>query len=262
MSSVVPANPSAPSFARKTNRRRYTRVSTRQMRSCYLAQGIPPADGWVVDISLGGVFLRTALPLPVGEKLAIELPRSGPSTPVCVRGRVVSSSSSHSAARSGMGVRFDALDPMTLAELRDLIREHAPAGTPLEQPTDDGDVTAVAPIPSAPAPRLSAPLPFVGASLPPQRLIAPVPRLTAAMPSPLPPPVPSIPNTVASAPRLAMRRFGGDLEMERLRNHAKGLLFQVGDLQTQLNAKDREIETLREAISRLQASNAQLRNNR
>jgi hypothetical protein len=254
MTSVAPATPSAPtSFSRSRNRRRYTRISTRQTRACFLAQGIAPADGWVVDISLGGVFLRTSWPLPIGEKLAIELPRTGTAAPVCVRGRVVSSSSAlHNTSRAGMGVRFDALDPMTLSELRELIREHAPAGTRLEHTSsEDNEVTAVAPIPSAsaPGPRFSAPPPA-------PRMSAPTPKLTAATPSPIQPAQPS-------APRMGARHVvGAELEIERLRNHAKGLLMQVGDLQTQMNTKDREIETLREAIVRLQASNAQLLRNR
>ena len=99
MSFVTPL-PSAPTpFPTKLNRRRYTRVSTRQMRSCYLAHGIGPANGWVVDISIGGVFLRTSWPLPVGEQLAIELPRPGATRPVCVRGRVVSSNPSGANAQ-------------------------------------------------------------------------------------------------------------------------------------------------------------------
>ena len=228
MTSVAPASP----FPTKMNRRRYTRVSTRQMRSCFLAQGIGPSNGWVVDISLGGVFLRTSWPLPVGEQLAIELPRGGKSAPVCVRGRVVSSNpSGTNAPRSGMGVRFDSLDPMTLTQLRDLISGLAPAGTKLELKPEDTEVTAVAPMP---APKPSAPLP----------------KLTATLATAIPAPRPSA--------RPLVRDLTDAVEYERMRNHAKGLLMQVGDLQMQLTTKDREIATLREAVSHLQASNAQL----
>lgn len=244
MAFVTPALPSAPTpFPSKQNRRRYTRVPTRQMRSCFLAQGIGPANGWVVDISLGGVFLRTSWPLPVGEQLAIELPRAGATTPVCVRGRVVSSSpSGTNAARSGMGVRFDALDPATLGQLRDLVKSLAPAGTKLELQPEDNEVTAVAPMPP---PRLSAPtmkLPTPG----------PMPKLTAAPPVPLQPPRPS-------APRPLVQDLADAVELERLKNHTKGLLMQVGDLQLKLAQKDKEIAALREAVTHLQVSNAQLR---
>ncbi len=226
-------------FLGKLNRRRYTRVPTRQMRSCFLAQGVGPANGWVVDISLGGVFLRTSWPLPVGEQLAIELPRAGQSAPVCVRGRVVSSSplGTH-AARSGMGVRFDALDPLTLSQLRELISSLAPAGTRLEQQPQDWEVTTV-----VPAPKLSAP-----------QLAAPLPKLTAAKATPIPPAGPS-------APRPLVRDLAEAVENERLRNHAKGLLMQVGDLQVMLSVKEREIVALREAVAHLQASNGQLLRN-
>jgi len=249
MTQVAPAIPSAPTpFPSKLNRRRYTRVSTRQMRSCYLAHGIGPADGWVVDISLGGVFLRTSWPLPVGEQLAIELPRGGARPPVCVRGRVVSSSpSGGNSARSGMGVRFEPPDPLTLQQLRELIAGLAPAGTRLELSPEDNEVTRAAPIPNGvPTPKITAPPP------PPPRASAPLPKLTAAMPTRIPSPQPS-------APRSPVHEVADAVEKERLRNHAKGLLIQLSELQLQLASKDREIHTLREAVAHLQASNAQLR---
>lgn len=235
MNSVTPL-PSAPTpFPSRLNRRRYTRVSTRQMRSCFLAHGIGPANGWVVDISLGGVFLRTSWPLPVGEQLAIELPRPGASKPVCVRGRVVSSNpSGANAQRSGMGVRFDALDPNTLGELRDLVKSLAPSGTKLELAPEDNEITAVAPVP---APKPSVPLP----------------KLTAA---------PVAPIGVApkvSAPRPLIQDLDDAVELERLRNHTKGLLMQIGDLQLRVASKDKEIAQLREAVVQLQSTNAQLR---
>ncbi len=219
------------------NRRRYTRVPTRQMRSLFRAHGLGPANGWVVDISLGGVFLRTSWPLPVGERLAIELPR-GEAIPVCVQGRVVSSTPAGTrAARSGMGVRFDALDPMTLNDLRELVGCLAPAGTHLEVRAEDVEVTAVA---------------KAAASVPEPR--GPLPKLTAAQPIP-------IPASVPSAPRAQLHALTTAGENERLRNHAKGLLMQVGDLQMEISARDREVATLREAVARLQASNAQLLRN-
>lgn len=216
------------------------------MRSCFLAHGIGPANGWVVDISLGGVFLRTSWPLPVGEKLAIELPRAGQAAPVCVRGRVVSSSpSGGSAPRSGMGVRFDALDPMTLTQLRELIRSLAPAGTRLELQQEDNEVTTVAPVPKPSAPAM--PMAALRKATP-----APMPKLTAAQPTPIAPP---------SAPRPLVRDLAEAVETERLKNHARGLLMQVADLQLLVSAKDREISALREAVAHLQASNAQLLRN-
>jgi hypothetical protein len=252
MTLVAPSTPPPP-FPSKLNRRRYTRVSTRQMRSCFLAHGIGPANGWVVDISLGGVFLRTSWPLPVGEQLAIELPRGGQASPVCVRGRVVSSSMSGTAPRSGMGVRFDALDPMTLTQLRELLRNLAPIGTKLELQPEDNEITAVAPIPNGLAPRITAPVPP-----PPARKLTPtpLPKLTAAQPTP-------IAAVAPSAPRPLVRDLADALENERLRNHARGLLMQVADLQMVVSQRDREIAALREAVAHLQASNAhQLRNPR
>lgn len=243
MTSVAPATPSAPRpFPSKLNRRRYTRVPTRQMRSCYLAHGIGPADGWVVDISLGGVFLRSSWALPIGERLAIELPVGGPASTVCVRGRVVSSSPSGSA-RCGMGVRFDALDALTLTALRELVSSLAPVGTRLELKVEDVEITAVAPVPHG-SPGASAP-----------RIATPLPRLTAATPTPMPLAQPSV-------PRPPVRELSGVIEHERLRNHAKGLLMQVGELQTELAVKDRTIAELRQAVAHLQSSNAQLRNAR
>ncbi|GEM_PF-1942262 len=264
MTAIAPAFPSAPApFPSKLNRRRYTRVPTRQMRSCFLAHGIGPANGWVVDISLGGVFLRTSWPLPVGEQLAIEIPRGGQAAPVCVRGRVVSSSPTGThATRSGMGVRFDALDPSTLGQLRDLIKNLAPAGTKLEMQPEDNEVTAVAPMPAA-APavaRVQTPMPWVApriptpAPLPRAQTSSSMPKLTAAMPAP-------IASTRPSAPSPLVRDLADAVENERLRNHAKGLLMQVGDLQLSCSAKDKEIGALREAVAALQAANAQLRNN-
>lgn len=240
--------PSAPTpFPMKLNRRRYTRVPTRQMRSCFLAHGIGPANGWVVDISLGGVFLRTSWTLPVGEQLAIELPRPGATTPVCVRGRVVSSNpQGANAQRSGMGVRFDALDPSTLGQLRELVKSLAPPNTKLELAPEDNEITAVAPIPP---PRMSAPT--FKLPTPP-----PMPKLTAAPVAPIGvAPKPSAP--VVGRP--LVQDLADAVEIERLKNHAKGLLMQVGDLQLKVAMKDKEIQQLREAVMQLQASNAQLR---
>ncbi len=234
-------------FPPKLNRRRHARIPTRQMRSCYLANGIGPSNGWVVDISLGGVFLRTSRPLPVGQQLAIELPRGGEANPVCVRGRVVSCSPTGTTPRAGMGVRFDALDSRTLAQLHELIRSLAPAGTDLDLDTEANDFASKRVPQIAPAvSRLKPPSSQSSQSLP---------KLSAALPAPLP---------AGSAPSplpFAARDPAGAIENERLLNHAKGLLMQLGDLQMEVAMKDREIASLREAVAQLQTSNASLLRN-
>lgn len=221
-----------------TNRRRFTRIPARQLRGCLIARGI--ADNvWVVDISLGGAFLRTPEPLPLDEPLALELPQSGHRPALVLRGHVVSRRVAVRAPMPpGMGVCFDQLTPLTLAELRELIRSFAPV-TALETTGRDDDETRVAPLPSAP-----------------NALPGRLPVLTAAEPLPLstllPQPLPSAPRPLAGAVVEAR-------DVRQLRFHVKGLLFQVGELQSQLSAKTRENGELREAIARLQASNAALR---
>src|SRR3954470_10370079 len=71
-------------------RRRFTRIPARQLRGCLIARGIVSDNVWVVDISLGGAFLRTSEPLPIDEPLALELPQSGQRPSLRLLGHVVS----------------------------------------------------------------------------------------------------------------------------------------------------------------------------
>ena len=221
------------------NRRRFTRVRPTQLRGHVVARNAFEAGAWVVDLSLGGAFLRTPKALPVGETVHVELVPPSHREPLRMHAKVVSARGAGAPARSpGMGVRFEAVDPMTMTVLRDLVRSLAPAGAPLEVSTGAAsEQTAVAP-PPPPA--------------------AAMPLVTAAPAQPVEP----IPEPKPSVPRPFLGDENEPADTRRLRIQLKGLIMQSGELQTLLQARDREIEVLREAVERLQKEVTVLRAHR
>ena len=250
-------------LARKQDRRRFTRIPVRQLRSSVLSPWVGFTDVWVVDLSLGGAFLRTPKPLPVGETMCLELPRSH-DEPLRLPTRVVSS---REVGRTGIGVCFDELDPASLAELRELLLTLAPPGVALEVAASEPlERTRVAPRPSAPVVPLAQVLaraedsertavtPIPSAPLAPSLEWDPsVARESRPLPS-----APSIPplDWALEGPRPSAPTPS---KVQLLEGHVKGLLIQVVDLQTELDAKTREVDALRETVAGLQAALTALR---
>lgn len=97
---------------------------------------------WVSNLSLGGVFVHTDSPLPVG--VAIDLRFSLLlDDPVVIeaRAKVVR----HSRDPQGMGVKFTSLEPLMRARIEAVLERERPvdSGAPLRlpEPSDDDDDT-------------------------------------------------------------------------------------------------------------------------
>jgi uncharacterized protein (TIGR02266 family) len=76
------------------------------------------ADGFFQDymrnLSLGGIFIQTAKPLPMNTKLRVEFCLPGMADPITADGIVVHTlrvGRTKSPSVSGMGIRFSALEP-------------------------------------------------------------------------------------------------------------------------------------------------------
>jgi hypothetical protein len=197
-------------------RRRFARIPVKQLRCSFLSGGIASTNVSVVDISLGGAFLRTSEPLPVGESLSLELPRAGEPRPLSLLGRVVfrkpPSRDPRVPPAQGVGVCFDDVDSKTHAALRQLLQSLAP-NVSLEITDPVAETGKRSPVTSSPTP-----VPSVAPAIPP-----------------------------VDSP-----------EVVRLKIQVKGLLMEIGELQSALGTKDREIEALQKAVVRLQVVNAEL----
>jgi uncharacterized protein (TIGR02266 family) len=93
-------------------------ASTEAFRASYLR-----------DLSLGGLFVRSKKPLPLGAPVVIELQVAG-LDPVRLRGEVVRQEHDPQGQPRGFGVRFTALDEPSRASLEQLIRSATARPTP------------------------------------------------------------------------------------------------------------------------------------
>lgn len=209
-----------------SNRRRFTRV-----HPSVLATRVATRDAFqrgilVENISLGGAYLRTDAPLPVGEPLDLELARPGHEALVRLTGRVVSALKQDRAVEMdkppGMGVSFGALDDRTRDSLKALIRSFVPENIPLEVRQS----VAIKVTPASPEP------------------VSTLPQEPTPVPMP-PPPAPSAPRRVD--------------ETTFLKAQVRSLVQQIADLHEQLNARANEIDGLHTAVERLQQENGALR---
>jgi Tfp pilus assembly protein PilZ len=132
------------------NRRRHARVDARGVAS-HLHARDASAPGLVVEnVSMGGIFVRSATALEVGTPVMLQLVRPGLKRAIDLTGHVASVVSPAEAGVrnlcAGMGIRLDAGDPETQRRLRALI-------------DDLGAVAGAAEPPAAPAVDDAAPLP-------------------------------------------------------------------------------------------------------
>lgn len=86
--------------------RQYQRVTVRC--GCWLEHDHATVFGSTVDLGRGGLFLRTALPVPLGRpvRVTLQLPNRGT---VVADGKVVRTVSAQAGDRPGIGVRFERL---------------------------------------------------------------------------------------------------------------------------------------------------------
>ncbi len=92
----------------KTRRRarEYQRIAVRC--GCWLEHDEATVYGTTVDLGRGGLFLRTALPMPPGVLVRVTLQLPGRQT-VVAEGKVVRAVSPRTGDRPGLGVHFECL---------------------------------------------------------------------------------------------------------------------------------------------------------
>ena len=100
--------PSFPAEARKPRRRarEYQRIAVRC--GCWLEHDQATVYGTTVDLGRGGLFLRTALPMPPGVGVRVTLRLPGRET-VVADGKIVRAVTPRTGDRPGLGVRFERL---------------------------------------------------------------------------------------------------------------------------------------------------------
>jgi len=91
-----------------SERRRFRRLAVQC--GCWLEQDDACIYGTTVDLGLGGLFLRTALPLEPGSVVDVHLRLDGVDAPVVARGRIVWAVPVSGGSRPGVGVQFDDIE--------------------------------------------------------------------------------------------------------------------------------------------------------
>jgi hypothetical protein len=85
-------------------RRRYLRYAVRC--KCWLESEQATVFGPTADVALGGVFLRTAVPLTEGERVQVALTLGRRAQPVVADGIVTRAVRAQHGSRHGVGVEF------------------------------------------------------------------------------------------------------------------------------------------------------------
>ncbi|GEM_PF-2615690 len=260
------------------DKRRYPRVQAKNV-SAHLNVADQSSPCTIQNISAGGIFIETPEALPVGMPVAINLARPGWTKVLRLSGRVVWAMAARTAAKKGtlpgMRIKFDALNQANAADLMTLLHDLGAVASPpplvmaeeevrktlpkdpaaITQPVSLKEIQArvsqldipivivedttgpsMKPVastistpafrPSAPSPRASAPVPLV---LPPQPSAQPVPSAPRYPSNPAPQSI-----ATPDSPRLIVQ--------------VQGLLMQMGDLQSQLEHRERELNELREKL--------------
>lgn len=200
-------------------RRRFPRIKPKDLASHFRAGARISLAAVVESVSMSGAFIQTADPPPIGTPLALSLVRPGPTPPINLTGRVVSVLLAYeAAARSaapGMEVEFDPLPPQVEALLQGLLASL-----------------------SGPAPEAALNPTEIDSS---RREVFDFSFNAEASPTPPPPASPPPPQP--------MRPVAADAP--RLMAQVRGLLMQLGEAQSELVQRARELEALRDELQRL-----------
>lgn len=105
-----------------SERRRHERFAVRC--DCWLERDEATIYGTTADLGMGGLFLRTAVPVPHGYRVDIELNIAGAST-INARGTVTRAIPAQHGCRHGIGVEFD-----EIKEGGEQLRRFLRTGTP------------------------------------------------------------------------------------------------------------------------------------
>jgi hypothetical protein len=101
---MVPPPPDATTDDGGSDRRRYLRYSVQCQ--CWLESNEATAYGPTADLALGGVFLRTAVPLAQGDQVEVALSIGRKGIAVRAQGVVTRSVRARQGRRHGVGVEF------------------------------------------------------------------------------------------------------------------------------------------------------------
>ncbi|HEY6459547.1 MAG TPA: PilZ domain-containing protein [Polyangiaceae bacterium] len=126
-------------------RRGAHRVHMSGVRVTYESAAGESVEADILDLGAGGVFIRTAMPLPVGKRISLELQVIGESAPWAALGRVVwiREKGEGDKAPPGMAVKFIDADDAVIAGIERLVetRERTEPGVGKSKPPP-----AVAPV--------------------------------------------------------------------------------------------------------------------
>jgi Tfp pilus assembly protein PilZ len=122
-------DPRAASPLRSRDRRRHERVAARGLASHVQAKDASAAGLPVENISMGGLFVRSASPLDPGTPVMLQVVRPGLKRAIQATGRVVSVVTPQEARErqvvAGMGISLDCVDREAQSRLRALVDDLA-----------------------------------------------------------------------------------------------------------------------------------------
>jgi Tfp pilus assembly protein PilZ len=254
----------APAPMNSRDKRRYPRVHAKNV-SAHLNVADQSSPCVIQNISAGGIFIETSEALPVGMPVAVNLARPGWTKVLRLSGRVVWAMAVRTAAKKGtlpgMRIKFDALTQANAADLMTLLNDLGAVDSPPPLVLAEEDVRKS--LPKDPAvitqpvslkeiqarvSKLDVPIASVEDTTSPgtipvaSTITSPAykpsaPRgLPPSSPQPSAPPVRNAQNQIATpdSPRLIIQ--------------VQGLLMQMGDLQSQLEHREKELTELRERL--------------
>ena len=247
------------------DKRRYPRVHAKNV-SAHLNVADQSSPCVIQNISAGGIFIETSEALPVGMPVAVNLARPGWTKVLRLSGRVVWAMAARTAAKKGtlpgMRIKFDALSQANASDLMMLLQDLGAVDSPLPLvlaedqvrhalPRDPAAITQPVSLKEIQA-RVSK-LPIAkpdDATVVVTKSIASTitspayqpPATRAYSPSPPVQPIPSSPRYPTPGVGIAMP------DSPRLIVQVQGLLMQMGDLQSQLEHREKELVELRERL--------------
>ncbi|MBS1151759.1 MAG: PilZ domain [Myxococcaceae bacterium] len=243
------------------DKRRYPRVHAKNV-SAHLNVADQSSPCVIQNISAGGIFIETAEALPVGMPVAVNLARPGWTKVLRLSGRVVWAMAARTAAKKGqlpgMRIKFDASSQASAADLMTLLMDLGAVDSPpplmlAEEEVRKKlpkDVTQPVSLREIQARVSQLDPPPSNETMPAKNPIA----STITSPAYKPPapqwmPQPSAPRPGSSAPRFQVAPVGGATsDSPRLIVQVQGLLMQMGDLQQQLEQREKELNVLRERL--------------
>ena len=237
-------------MASGADKRKYPRVQARNV-SAHLNVTDKSSPCVIQNISAGGVFIETREALPVGMPVAVNLARPGWTQVLKVTGRVVWALAEKTATRKGtvpgMRIKFDPLSKEISSRLQELLRDlGAPVGPPPPTKKDDGSVTQPSTLKSIQERLQATTFPLVRESEQPKGNTPP--RASPKKPLSLErrPDDATIPARVGDLAAV----FGKPQdEAPKLIVQVQGLLMQLGDLQQQLESRERELQNVKAELA-------------